>query len=92
MDMLQGAALLAQRAQANNMLLWNIVPKHHWTYHMALRCHLVNPRRGNTMLDEDFVGKMSSLVASSASGTAPHNIAGKVTEKYRYGKWLLHKV
>ena len=81
--MVQGTHLLAQQAQKRDKLLWNIVPKHHWAYHMALRCHLVNPRKGNTMLDEDFVGKMSSLVATSAFGTPPHEIANKVMEKYR---------
>ena len=89
--MLQGTMLLAQSADAQKKLLFNIVPKHHWVYHLALRCHLLNPRKGNTMLDEDFVGKMSNLVASSSAGTPPHAIAGKVMEKYRYGKWLVHR-
>lgn len=92
MVMLQGTAVLAQEAYKQKKLLFNIVPKHHYTCHMGFRAHLLNPRLGNTMLDEDFVGKMSCLVSSSAAGTAPHLIPCKVMEKYRYGKWLLHNV
>ena len=87
--MVQGTTVLALSAQRQKKLLFNVVPKHHWAIHMGLRSHWVNPRKANTMIDEDFVKHIKHIVVSSAHGTAPHDIPSKVVEKYRIGIWLL---
>ena len=39
------------------------------------------------MVDEDFVGQIKEIVASSSQGTAMHNVSLKVAEKL---VWCMH--
>ena len=80
---------LAHLADSANMLLFNVVPKHHGMWHLGQRAKFLNPRKGNTMIDEDFVGKIKDLVSSSAHGTESHLIPTKVFEKYTWGCHIL---
>ena len=84
---LQDYAILASQADVNNQLLWNIAPKHHYLWHLAERAMFLNPRKGNTALDEDFMGKAKKLVQH---GTASHIVPLKFAEKYLWAKHLLH--
>ena len=58
-------SILAQDADDAEELLWPVVPKHHWLWHLGERCMYLNPRRGCTLVDEDFVGKIKVIVAAS---------------------------
>ena len=55
----------------------------HWVHHLAQKSFYLNPRRTNTFMDEDFVGRMKTLVHSVASGTELHRMVDKAREKYR---------
>ena len=54
---------------------------------MAQKSLYLNPRKTNTFMDEDFVGRTKALVHSVASGIELHRMADKAMEKYR---WVLH--
>ena len=85
---LQDYSLLANYADENSKLLFNVVPKHHALYHLGQRSQFLNPRLGNTMIDEDFVGICKDIVAACANGTEGHLIPARFLEKYMWGKHL----
>ena len=47
---------LAADADRDLLLLWNQPTKFHWVWHLGDRSKYLNPRNGNAMVDEDFVG------------------------------------
>lgn len=87
--MLQEYSVLANIADRNGDLLFAVLPKHHWAFHISEHAAFVNPRKGNTMIDEDFVGRMKTIVAACVAGTKPHAVPEKVVLKYRLGMRLL---
>ena len=89
LSFLQRYSLLCNWADDAKLLLFSMVPKFHWLFHLADRAFWLNPRRGNTFIDEDFVGRMKSIVASCANGTAAHLVPTRFFEKYIWGMHLL---
>ena len=76
---------LAAAADQSGQLLWNQPTKWHWVWHLAAWAKFINPRRANTFIDEDFVGKMKDVVHSCATGSELHAMAVKGCHKYRWG-------
>ena len=77
--------LLANAADASGRLLFNVTPKFHWLWHLADRALFCNPRRGNTFIDESFVGDCKEIVRSAADGTSAHLVSERFLEKYVWG-------
>ena len=88
-EFLLGYQRLAHDAESCGKLLWNNPTKFHWLWHLSRKARFLNPRRTNTFIDEDFVGKMKGLVHSCAAGTELHGMLGKTAEKYRWGLHFL---
>ena len=88
LDLLREYSKLANWADAESKLLFNLAPKFHWLFHMGDRAAYLNPRRGCTMVDEDYVGKLKDLVAACAPGCEAHTVPIKVMERYRWGKFM----
>ena len=82
-------SLLANMADDAKDLLFAMIPKFHFLFHLALRAFHLNPRKANCALDEDYVGKCKVVVASSVHATPAHRVPEKVNEKQR---WLLHLI
>ena len=82
-------AVLASEADAASLKLFSVVPKLHYYWHLQHRAQFLNPRKGCTFIDEDYVGKIKDLVQSSASGSPSHLIPLAVADKYRWGKYFL---
>ena len=78
---------LANIADAEARLLWNMVPKFHYAWHWSRRAIYLNPRRSNCAIDEDFVGLVKTCVASCCSGTPIEEVPCKVMEKQ---EWAFH--
>ena len=68
-DVLRLYTVLANKADGEGLLLWSVVPKHHWLWHLASKSALLNPRAGCCMVDEDYVGQIKHIVASSVTGS-----------------------
>ena len=83
--MLRKYCLLANDADRRGKLLWPTVPKHHWAWHLAYRSFFLNPRRGNTSIDETYLGYVKCIVQSVASGTRAELIPDRFVEKYLLG-------
>ena len=78
----QGLAAAADKA---GNPLWNQPTKWHILWHLGERAQYLNPRRANTMLDEDFVGKMKDITHACAAGTELHQMQVKALAKWRWG-------
>eukprot|EP00974_Lingulodinium_polyedra_P009748 934489-Lingulodinium_polyedra.AAC.1 len=88
---LKDYSLLANMADREKKLVFAVTPKFHWLWHLGDRSQYLNPRKGNTMLDEDFVGQSKDIVAACASGTEAHRVPAKFVERYSWGKYILLK-
>ena len=80
-------SLLANWADKEGHVLFNVAPKHHYLWHMGQQAKYLNPRKANTMLDETFMGVCKDLAKSCAHGSDANTIHLKCVEKYR---WALH--
>ena len=85
---LQEYSLLVNAADRESAVLFAMVPKHHWFWHLGDRALWINPRRSCCLIDEDYVGKMKLVVAACAHGPATHEVQNKVAEQYRFGWWF----
>ena len=90
-NFLKEYSVLANLADQEKKLLFSVTPKFHWLWHMGDRAYFLNPRKGNTMIDEDFVGRSKDIVAACASGTESHRVPAKFVERYCWGKYILMK-
>ena len=88
---LQEYTILANWADKQGRFIFSVVPKHHWYYHLGERAQCLNLRRGNCMIDEDFVGRVKTVVRSCSWGTESHNVPSRFVEKYTWGMYLLSK-
>ena len=85
-DVLRLYTVLANKADGEGLLLWSVVPKHHWLWHLASKSAFLNPRAGCCMVDEDYVGQIKHIVASSVSGSSMEAVPTKVFEKIRWAE------
>ena len=78
--------MLANSADARGVLNWNVVPKFHFLWHLGQKAQYSHPRKGNTMVDEDYVGLIKTVVHSCVWGTDQNNAPLAVAEKIRWGQ------
>ena len=78
---------LARQADTDELLLWKLVPKHHWQFHLAQKARWLNPRVSACFLDEDFVGQLKQIVATCTPGTPMEEVPLSVQAKV---SWSMH--
>ena len=88
-NILQLYTLLANSSDRRHTLLFNIVPKFHFLWHLGFRAYWLNPRKGCTMVDEDYVGVVKHIVASCVHGCAPRKVPIVVMEKVIWGQYFM---
>ena len=74
---------LSRLALDNSKLMWNVIPKHHYFWHLVQNAKWTNPRFTWCYGGEDLVGKISNLGMSCTRGTAVFHVPAKLMEKYR---------
>ena len=84
-------SLLANWADTEGHLLFDVAPKHHVLWHMGQQARYLNPRESNTMLDETFMGVIKDLAKSCSHGSDAHRIHLNAVEKYRRALHLYFK-
>ena len=85
---LQEYTFLGQQALQNHILMWSVVPKHHYLAHLSQTAKWLNPRWTWCYGGEDMVGKISGLAHACTSGTSSIEIQSKVMDKYRLAKHI----
>ena len=95
MELIEGIlkcySLLANWADDQGVLLFSMVPKFQWLWHLGHKAKYLSPRKGNCMIDEDFVGVCKEIVRSCAHGTTSHKVPHSFCEKYRWGVYSLNR-
>ena len=62
---------------------FHIVPKFHFSIHLADSCMFLNPTKTWTYKNEDWVGQLAVIALSCAHGTASHKLPLSLMSKYR---------
>lgn len=81
--MLKHYSWLRQEAERNGQLLYNEVPKCHFSWHLAYNNRFLNARYCWTYKCESWVGKVSHIAHSCCSGNALARIPPPLADKYR---------
>ena len=76
---------LAKDAMKRGLLLWSVVPKHHFMAHMCLQGEFENPKQFGVYSGESFVGQMSKVGRLCLPGKAMHEVARFFFERCRIG-------
>ena len=74
---------LHDEADEAGQLCYRVVPKNHQAWHLGFVCRYMNPRFAWTYKCESWVGKVSAVALSCASGTSMAKIPLPLAEKYR---------
>jgi len=76
-------AWLHDDALGKDQWLYNMVPKCHYSWHLAYNCRFMNARFSWTYKCESWVGKVSHIAASCAAGTSLTKLSVPLADKYR---------
>ena len=81
---LKRSAWLHEHWKALGLVKYQLMPKHHYFFHIALRAQgrTRNPRAYQTYIDESFVGRVCSIFERSQSGPYHDTIQKTVLLKY----------
>ena len=79
---------LTNAAISDGRALWNVVPKHHYFYHLAYSAGWCNPATGWTYVDEDFVGKVAFICKSTVKSLGPLRLGMNLVWKLRRLLWI----
>lgn len=69
-------------ALAKHKILWAITAKFHYFFHVALRCHWINPRWQQTYVDESMVGRICKLYRGCSNGPYHASVQKVALVKY----------
>ena len=75
---------LNREAETRNRLLYNMVPKVHYAWHLAYNFRFMNPRYTWTYKCESWVGRISKIAASCSHGVRLTRLTMPLSEKYWY--------
>lgn len=75
---------LSNWAEAENRMLFKIVPKFHTFHHLAIKARWLSPKLCWCFKAEDYVGKISKIAASCIFGLKATKLSIKLMDK-----WLL---
>ena len=78
---------VANDSDEKGLNIWNTVTKLHYLYHLGQKAMFLNPRKGNTMLEETYMGVCKTLAKSCLNSTDDHMMPKAFMEKYQ---WALH--
>ena len=82
---LQYWTFLAKVSIDQDKKLWNVVPKHHYFWHLAEEASHLNPRMSWCYSNEDFVGKLATIGLSCRHGQAAAFRSKQLCDKYILG-------
>ena len=74
---------LRMQSEADDMLNWHLVFKHHMAMHLSQSFKFMNCKFNWCFKSEDFVGRISVMAHSCCFGVKTTAITAKLMEKYR---------
>ena len=79
---LLGNNYMLERALRNNQLLYHMVTKHHFFWHIAYMARYQNPRWTACFEFEDFMGKIKLCAQAAMAGSSLARVGSKVMEHF----------
>ena len=76
---------LAASAHEAKKLMWSIVPKLHFCYHIALQAEYINPAAVWTYSFESFVGIISDVAQACSIGQSILKVSDSLLDRWRIG-------
>ena len=76
---------LAKSSVDNGVMLWAVVPKHHYMWHLAQEAKDMNPRMTWCYANEDVVGKLAVIGMSTRHGLAAAYRSRSLGNRYILG-------
>ena len=80
-------SLVANDSDKEGLNIWNTPTKLHYLHHLGEKAMFLNPRRGNTMVEETYMGVCKTLAKSCLHSTDDVNMPKAFMDKYL---WALH--
>ena len=80
-------SLVANDSDTQGLNIWNTPTKLHYLHHLGEKAMFLNPRKGNTMLEETYMGVCKTLAKSCMHSTDDVNMPKAFMDKYL---WALH--
>ena len=80
-------SLVANDSDTKGLNIWNTPTKLHYLHHLGEKAMFLNPRKGNTMLEETYMGVCKTLAKSCLHCTNDVNMPKAFMDKYL---WALH--
>lgn len=80
-------SVVANHTDKKGLNIWNTPTKLHYLHHLGEKAKFLNPRKGNTMVEETFMGVAKLIAKSCTNGTDDLNMPKAFMDKYR---WALH--
>ena len=79
---------LAEEANDRGKLIWSLVNKHHFFYHVGRQAEFGNPSTTWTYMPEDYVGRVSKAGHGAAVGSGICSVIRKIAERIRVVRHL----
>ena len=80
-------SLVAKSSDARGEDVWNTQTALHYLYHLGQQAVYLNPRNGNTMIEEAYMGVCKTPATFCLSSTDDHHMPIALMDKY---VWALH--
>ena len=80
-------SLVANDSDSTGVHTWNIPTKLHYLHHLGEKAMCLNPRKGNTMVEETYMGVCKTLAKSCLHSTNDVNTPKAFMDKCL---WALH--
>ena len=80
-------SLVANDSDTKGLNIWNTPTKLHYLHHLGEKAMFLNPRKGNTMLEETYMGVCKTLAQSCLHGTDDVHMPKAFMDKHL---WALH--
>ena len=80
-------SLAANDSDNNGLNVWNTPTKLHYLHHLCEKAMFLNPRRGNTMMEETYMGVCKTMAHSCLNSTDDLHTPRAFMDKY---VWALH--
>ena len=62
-------SVVAKESDLQGLTIWNTPTKLHYLHHLGEKAMFLNPRKGNTMVEETYMGVCKTLAKSCLNST-----------------------
>ena len=83
-------SLVANHTDQKVWNIWNAPTKLHYLHHLGEKAMFLNPRKGNTMAEDTFMGVAKTIAGSCINATDGLNMPKTYMDKYLWALYLMY--